>query len=162
MATTEGIDSLYDALARTKVQNAKAYSACDRAAILSDVENKPGYKALNIQVNRLRRRWVRGILPKLTTPQNNEVPEDRLAYARICRKVGLIFFASSSLRYVVCRMYDCGLSYYQKVFTKNNSFLIACPFVGKILPHNVEFPFTPGLTFSPRDCCSQLPNVIMG
>lgn len=54
----KGIDSLYDALARTKVQNAKAYSACDRAAMLIAVENKPGYKPLSIQVNRLLRRWA--------------------------------------------------------------------------------------------------------
>lgn len=56
---TGNMDRLYEVLANTKVQNAKASVDSDRIAILDIVKQHPGYSALNARVNELLRGWVR-------------------------------------------------------------------------------------------------------
>lgn len=60
-----GVDSLYTALSKTKVQNAHASVESDRRNILSMVKNNPGYAALNQRVNELLREWMRIVIVEI-------------------------------------------------------------------------------------------------
>jgi len=84
----EGIDNLYEALARTKVQDAKASVASDGVAILNQVKNDPGYEILNQRVNELLRKWVRTAV--LAVGERQRDSANALAYADICTKVGQV------------------------------------------------------------------------
>ena len=54
-----GVSELYDALAKTDVQRAKASFELDKQRILRMIEKHPGYGVLNNQVNNHLREWVR-------------------------------------------------------------------------------------------------------
>jgi len=54
-----GIDELFTALAKTKVENADASRQTDKDNILRLVEDGPGCYKLNMEVNHLMREWVR-------------------------------------------------------------------------------------------------------
>lgn len=56
---SRGIDQLYQAFGRTKVENAVASQEEDRTNILAMVEKGPGFKPLNLRVNDLLRQWVK-------------------------------------------------------------------------------------------------------
>ncbi|CAB9531235.1 Kinesin light chain [Seminavis robusta] len=62
---TDNLDRLYEVLASTKVQNAKATFEKDRIAILDIVKVNPGYAILNNRVNELLRGWIRGVITQL-------------------------------------------------------------------------------------------------
>lgn len=55
----KNINAVHEALAKTKVQNAKASIESDRLTILQMVEEAPGFAVLNHKVNDLLRHWVR-------------------------------------------------------------------------------------------------------
>jgi len=54
-----GLDDLFDALANTKVELAKASVLEDKENILKLIEEGPGYYDLNLKINELMRAWVR-------------------------------------------------------------------------------------------------------
>lgn len=54
-----GVDELFAALAKTKVENADASRQSDKDNILRLVEDGPGCYKLNMEVNHLMRTWVR-------------------------------------------------------------------------------------------------------
>ena len=54
-----GVNAIFDALAKTCIENSKASEDFDRQRILKLVQDGPGYSKLNIHVNNLLRQWVK-------------------------------------------------------------------------------------------------------
>ena len=61
----DGLDRLYDALSKTKIQNAQATYEEDRQTILQMIERSVGYNALNNAVNHCLRSWVRNVIDEI-------------------------------------------------------------------------------------------------
>lgn len=81
----EGVDSLYEALARTRVEGAQASVEEDRVKILDLVKKETGYTTLNRHVNVLLRDWVWGTLREILKYRDSLEPS---AYVEVCNKVG--------------------------------------------------------------------------
>ncbi|CAB9497671.1 Kinesin light chain [Seminavis robusta] len=85
----DNIDVLYDALAKTRIQDAQASFQCDCVAILGWIETSTGYASLNHRVNQLLRNWARQVIGDLAKKHLSN-PESDLATARVCNQIGLI------------------------------------------------------------------------
>jgi len=86
------INVLYEALGRTKVQDAKASEKADRERILEIVEKGPGFSGLNNQVNDLLRQWVKDRIIEAVQSYEAEATDisSDAEFASLCSKVGYV------------------------------------------------------------------------
>ncbi|CAB9520254.1 Kinesin light chain [Seminavis robusta] len=82
-----GINTLYETLGNTKVENANASVESDRLSILGQVQSDVGYSVLNNLVNDLLRGWMQGVLTQLVETRENTYDKD---YVEFCNQIGVI------------------------------------------------------------------------
>jgi tetratricopeptide (TPR) repeat protein len=92
--SSDGINTLYQSLAKTKVENAKASEEEDRTRILKLIDDGPGFDALNAAVNECLRRWVKQIIVLEVTRRetSSASPKTDLDLARFSSVVAWILF----------------------------------------------------------------------
>lgn len=91
---TSSIDSLYEALSRTKVEKAEASVEDDRLQILAMVEKGPGYATFNRRINELLRKWAKDTVCSMMTILGEEAERGNLSqksYATMCLDVHAFF-----------------------------------------------------------------------
>jgi len=89
----KGIDALYQALERVRVQNATACVESDRERILEMVRTGPGYKDFNDSVRQLLRGWVRLAISGMIKRRENDSIErgSRLSSVKFYNQVSILF-----------------------------------------------------------------------
>ena len=119
MSATGDLNNIFEVLAVTMIQNAKAYALEDREKILKLVEDTVGYAKFNYSVNELIRRWVmdtlvsefeimngsKGMKNNLDGDNQDDLQDEKLF--RLCYNVGIVMYENGE--------YDKALVYFKKV-----------------------------------------------
>ena len=88
----DGIEDIFDTLASTNIECAKASKEMDRQRILEMVEEGPGYKYLNNYINTLLRGWVKDSLVEgvdTAESESQDVTSD-IDFANLVHNVGIV------------------------------------------------------------------------
>ncbi|CAB9516000.1 Kinesin light chain [Seminavis robusta] len=92
----EIMNVVYDALAKTRVEDAQASVETDRLAILELIQKGPGFAAVNRKVNQLIRLWVRQNISEIVDKSEDISARrgDFLAFAKRCDQACELYLAA--------------------------------------------------------------------
>jgi len=123
----KNIDVLYEVLASTKVQDAKASESSDRERILALIEEGAGIYSLNNQVNNLLRQWVKDAV--IEAVQSYEADAGDVSsdanFANLCLEVGFIIQENGESCDAII-LHRKALKIRQHVFGKNHPSTAIC------------------------------------
>jgi tetratricopeptide (TPR) repeat protein len=90
----EGVNTLFDVLSNTSVENATASEESDRIRIMSLIETGPGFSIFNQKINALLREWVNHSVMEIVEQEESKVQDVRQAaeFGMLCTYVGNVLY----------------------------------------------------------------------